>query len=314
MPARSLAQRLARHERLERLRRLQERPGLRGALEVLRALAQEWRDDRVSGLAAEIAFFGVLSVFPGLLALAAGLGSLEGLVGQEVAADTERAVLLALSDSLGEDSATVGAVRSLFVEQRPGLLTAGLGFAVVGLSRGFGAVIRALDVAYDVEERRPWLHRRLLAVGLSLGSLAVAVVLLAVFVLGPLLGGGRGLVDTLGLQGALAALWTWARWPLALLALVAWAATLLHIAPNHRTPWRADVPGAVLAAAIWIVTSIGFRAFLAVAGEGNQVFGALGGALTVLFWLYLLGIGIVLGGELNAVLAARKGIEQELRV
>lgn len=281
---------------------------------MLRVLAREWRDDRVSGLAAEIAFFGVLSVFPGLLALAAGLGSLEALVGQEVAADTERAVLMALSDSLGNDSATVDAVRSLFAEQRPGLLTLGLGLAVVGLSRGFGAVIRALDVAYDVEERRPWLHRRLLAVGLSMGSLVVAVLLLAVFVLGPLLGGGRGVVDALGLQGALAALWTWARWPLALLALVAWAATLLHLAPNHRTPWRTDVPGAALAAAVWIVTSIGFRTFLAVAGEGNQVFGALGGALTVLFWLYLLGIGIVLGGELNAVLAARKGVAQELRV
>ena len=93
-----------------------------------------------------------------------------------------------------------------------------------------------------------------------------------------------------------------------------WAAAVLHVAPNHRTPWRWDVPGAVLAAGLWVATSIAFRAFLDLAGEGNQVFGALGGALTLLFWLYLLGIGIVLGGELNAVLAARHGVRQELRV
>ncbi|MEX2659146.1 MAG: YihY/virulence factor BrkB family protein [Acidimicrobiales bacterium] len=281
---------------------------------MLRAMAHEWREDRVSGLAAEIAFFGVLSVFPGLLALAAGLGSLEAIVGQEVAAETERVVLDALRDSLGERSPTVEAVHSLFTEQNPGLLTFGLILALLGMSRGFGAVIRALDVAYDVEERRPWLHRRLMAVGLALGSLVIAVVLLAVLVLGPLLGGGRDVAEALGLGQVFATGWTWLRWPFALLALLAWAVTLLHLAPNHRTPWRWDVPGAVLAASIWIATSVGFRAFLAVAGEGNQVFGALGGALTLLFWLYLLGIGLVLGGELNAVLAARHGMRQELRV
>jgi membrane protein len=296
------------------LERLGRRPRLGGAIEVLRVLATRWREDRVSGLAAEIAFFGVLSVFPGLLALAAGLGSLESLVGQEVAGDTERAVLRALRDGLGEGSATVDAVGELFEERRGGLLTLGLVLALIGLSRGFGAVIRALDIAYEVEERRPWWHRRLLAVGLSVVSVVLAVLLLAGFVLGPLLGSGRDVADALGLGRELATGWDWARWPVGMVVLVAWAAAVLHVAPNHRTPWRWDVPGATLAAGLWVGTSIAFRAFLDLAGEGNQVFGALGGALTLLFWLYLLGIGIVLGGELNAVLTARHGVRQELRV
>ena len=296
-------------ERLTRLERLQDRRGLRGTIEVVRTMAHEWREDRVSGLAAEIAFFGVLSIFPGLLALAAGLGSLEAVVGQEVADETQRAVLDALRDNLGEGSATVQAVSELFAEQRPSLLTIGLVIALLGLSRGFGAVIRALDVAYDVEERRLWLRRRLMAVGLALGSLLVAVLLLAVLVLGPLLGGGREVAEVVGLGEAFATGWTWFRWPVVLFAFIAWGTTLLHLAPNRRTAWRWNLPGAVLAAAVWITTSAGFRVYLGVTGDGNQVFGALGGSLILLFWLYLLGIGLVLGGELNAVLAARHNVD-----
>lgn len=125
----------------------------------------------------------------------------------------------------------------------------------MALSRAFSAVVRALDVAYDVEERRSSLSVRITAVALSLGRVVVTTLILAAMVVGPLLGGGKAI--------------------------------------------------AVLTAAIWIAVSSGFRAYLELAGSTNAVFGVLGGALTLLFWLYLLAMGLLVGGELNAILAVR---------
>src|SRR3546814_13856174 len=78
------------------------------------------------------------------------------------------------------------------------------------------------------------------------------------------------------------------------------------LAPNHRTPWRADVPGALVTATLWALLSLGFRAYLALAPGANQVFGSLGGALIVLLWIYLLALGLLVGGAVNAILLKRQ--------
>jgi membrane protein len=273
---------------------------------VVSELVEQWREDRVSGLAAEIAFFGILGLFPTLLATAAALGSLEALVGADVARQARDSVVDASARVLTDEAdQTVEAVRSLFDEQRPGLLTFGILVTVYAMSRGFAGVIRALDVAYDVEERRTWLSVRATAVALSVGSVVVAAATLLVLILGPLLGGGRDIADLVGLGDAFAATWDALRGPFAFGMLLAWAATVFHVAPNHTTPWRWDLPGALFATVAWLAASVGFRFYLEVAAEGNQVFGVLGGALTVLFWLYLLAIGLLVGAELNAVLQRR---------
>ncbi|MGH9182823.1 MAG: YihY/virulence factor BrkB family protein [Acidimicrobiales bacterium] len=287
--------------RVRRHRRVAE------AVDIGRQLAREWRDDRLSGLAAEVAFFGVLSVFPALLATAALLGSLESIAGQAVSDRVEQGVLDVLDRFLTPEAAGVTeAVRGLFAESRTGVLTAGVVLAVMATSRGFAAVIRALDVAYDLPPRPPWLRTRLKAIVLSIGSVVVAVVMLAMLVLGPLLGRGRGVAEAIGLGDAFATFWEVFRAPVAVAVLVGWAATVFHVAPNHRTPWRWDLPGAVVTGLLWLSASLGFRLYLVVAGEANQVFGLFGGALIVLFWLYLLGVGLLVGGELNAVLAKRR--------
>src|SRR5690606_17520397 len=187
----------------------------------------------------------------------------------------------------------------------PGALTTGVVVALWAASRGFTAVVNGLDVVYDLEERRPWLRRRLVALGLALGTVVVVAALVAMLVVGPLLGSGAELAERIGAGRAFAAAWDWARWPAMLVALAAWTATIFHLAPNHRTPWRADVPGAVLTTGLWVLLSVGLRAYLALAPGSNQVLGALGGVLIVLLWLYLLAVGLLLGGELNAILLAR---------
>lgn len=283
------------------------RPDWRGAGAVLKALAREWREDRVTGLAAEVAFFSMLALFPTLLATAAALGSLGNLVGGELAAKAQNTVLTALDRVFTDDASEVlEAVQGLFTERRPGLLTLGTVGALFAASRGFVGVIRALDEAYDLEERRTWFAIIPSAVVLALGSVLVAVVMLATLVLGPLLGGGQEVADAIGLGDAFAFFWELLRAPFAFVVLVLWATALYRLAPDHRTAWRRHLPGALLASTLWLLVSLGFRLYLRVAANGNEIFGVLGGTLTLLVWLYALGVGLILGGELNSVLIRRR--------
>lgn len=285
---------------------------------VVRRTYREIAEDRVTGLAAEVAFFAVLSVFPGLLMVAAALGSLERLVGSELAARSKEQILdflhLVLTDQAG---GAIEAVETLFADESGGLITVASVAALWALSRGFAAIVRALNLAYDVRERRRWLSLRLLSLGLALGSVIAGAVLLAMVVVGPLLGRGEDVADFIGAGDVFAFAWRYLRWPVALVLLIAWATTLFHIAPNRvRTPWREDIPGAALTAALWLASSLGLNLYLQVVAGGNPVFGILGGGLILLIWLYLLSLSLLIGGEFNAVLkepgaAARPGTPED---
>ncbi len=277
----------------------------------LRELAAEWRDDRVTGLAAEIAFFAVLGLFPALLALAGALGSLDVIAGDDVAARAEKAVIDALQRVLTDEaSGLIESVEGLFAGSNPGLFTVGLLTAVWTASRGFTAVIDGLDNVYDLEEGRPYLRRRGLAVALAAGTVVVFALVLAMLVIGPLLGTGADIAERVGWGSAFATFWDVARWPTAATVMVLWAATIFHLGPNHKTPWRWDLPGAVLTAIFWGAVSVGLRLYLAVAPGANEVLGTAGGILITLMWLYLLALGLLLGGEVNAMIALHRGVEQ----
>lgn len=273
---------------------------------VVRPLLRDASEDRVNGLAAEVAFFAVLSVFPGLLVFAAALGSLEAVTGGTYARDVEIAVVDFLREILTERAAaTVDAVQELFESGSGGIATVATFLAVVSLSRAFAAVIRSLDLAYDVEERRPWIRLRLLAVGAALATVAMAAIVFAAVVVGPLLGSGRAVADRFGLGGVFEFAWSWLRWPAAALLLVGWAVGSYRLLPNRKTTWRQNLPGAIFAASGWLLASLGLSAYLRLAGAANPVFGILGGGLILLVWLYLLALALLLGAELNGVLERR---------
>lgn len=273
----------------------------------MREVAREWRQDRVTGLAAEVAFFAMLGIFPALLAVAALLGSLDSVAGRELAFRAQSAILATLDQIFTNDAnAVLETVRGMFTERRPGILTLGALGALFAAARGFLGVVRALDVAYDLDEHRTWLQLLPTAVALAVGSVILATVMLIMLVLGPVLGGGREVADLIGLGDAFVTFWDVLRVPFAVAVLILWGTTIYRHGPDHDASWRSQLPGALLAATSWLVVSLGFRLYLRVAAQGNEVFGALGGALTMLLWLYLLGIGLLLGGELNAVLAHRR--------
>jgi len=264
-------------------------------------------DDRVMGLAAESAFFAVLSLFPGLLLIAAALGSLDQLVGAAVAERSEVAVLTFLSRVLTDRaSGVIEAVRDLFVRERGGVLTTALLIGLWALSRGFAAVIRALDLIYGLRERRSRILLIMTEIAFALGSVIMLVVVLAMVVVGPLLGHGQALADRLGMGSLFSFAWDWLRAPVAFALLVVWAATLYRLGPSHDASWTRCLPGALAAGVLWLMVSFGLRAYLLVVSTVNQVFGVLGGGLILLVWLYLLNLSLLAGGELNVVLNERR--------
>ena len=280
-------------------------PLLRG-VEVVRQLARDSKDDRIGGLAAEVAFFGLLSVFPGLLAVAAGLGLLDRITGAEIAGRAERQVVGVLTTLLADRAeGTIDAVRALFANANAGVLTFGVIGAVWAASRGMAAVLRALNEIYDFEETRSALRRRAVAVGLAMGSTLLVVLVLVMVVLGPLFGLGRGLAGAIGLEDVYGTLWNWLALPVAFVALLVWSALVFHAVPHQHAGWRHHVAGAALTGVLWLAISVGFRLYLHLVG-GNEVFRVLGGALVVLLWLYMLSLALLVGAELNAVLARER--------
>lgn len=275
---------------------------------LVREVVDEWSKDRVGGLAAEIAFFALLGFFPVLIALTAALGSVDGLLGESNAAEIQDWVVAQMTEVFGGDNNLEATVTDLFDEPNAGAITLGLVLAVYAASRGFVAVVRALDQAYDHEVNRSWLSTRLIGGFITILTVVVMAVVLTLVVVGPRIWGGDEIAGELGL-GWIAVAWTWFRWPVVFVVIVCWAATVYHIAPNHRSPLRAELPGSVLASLWWTAVSLGFGQYLEIAStSANAVFGLLGGALSLLVWLYLMAMGLLLGAEINSILARRKGV------
>lgn len=268
-------------------------------------MAHGAKDDRVTGLAAEVAFFSLLSLFPALLTIAAGLGALDGLFGSALLARAQQEVISVLETFLTDQAAgTTEAIEALFEGGSGGVFTFGVVAAVWSASRGMATVMRTMTQIYDIPDTRSRLRTRIVAVGLALASVVLIVVTLTGLVVGPLFGAGRWLAGSVGAAGAYGAVWQWVGVPIAFVTLLVWAAGIFHSVPHCHVGWRQHVQGAALTGILWLLVSGGFRLYLGLFG-GNPVFGVLGGALAVLLWMYFLSLALLLGAELNAVLSVR---------
>ena len=264
-------------------------------------------EDRVLGLAAEVAFFTVLSLFPGLLVAAGLLSYLEVIAGADVAARTQEQVTETLSQIFDNQAdAVTTAVETILSGQYGGLLTVAAVGALVTLSGAWAVVIEALNHAYDIEEHRSWVRRRFLGLVLGAATAVVVVASLAVVVVGPLLGRGEDVADVVGLGSGFVWFWDAARFPTLFLLVTVWLAFVFHIAPNRPTPWRASVPGALLTSTLWLLATLGFSVYVRLVAENSPVLGALGGGVILLTWVYLLSIALLIGGEVNAILHAHR--------
>ena len=269
--------------------------------------------DRLLGLAAESAFFGVLTLFPALLVVAAVLGQLGNLVGEDNARLVERAVVNFLDELLTDTArGAITTVEDLFRTGTNALTIATL-LALASLSTAFSTLINTVNIAYDVPETRGWWRRRWLGLLLGFGSVLTGAIAVTLLVIGPLFGRAQDVVAGIGLGPQYEFLWSYLRWPVAFGALVLWATTMDHLMPNRRTLWRYDLPGGLLTALLWLAASYGLNLYLELVVTSSPIFGALGGGLILMTWFYLLCVALLAGAELNAILLARRRHRAELR-
>ncbi len=279
----------------------------------VRLIADVWRKsdrDRILGLAGENAFMAMLTVFPTLIVFAAVLGQLESFIGSDNTEKVKSSITDFFTRVLTSNADGVDkTVRQLF-DTNGRTLTVALAVALASLAQAFASVLNTVSVAYDLHDHRGWWRRRLIGLLLGLGSVIAGVVMAAAYVIGPLFGHAGEIVERIGLSEEYSFVWAWLRYPVAFLALVAWATTLFHICPDRPSRWRNGLPGGLLTATLWVGASLLFSSYLAVVVPRSPVLGALGGGLILLTWLYLLCLSILVGAELNATLLARRAARE----
>lgn len=280
-------------------RTLERAPGpVQQSWRLIRRTGQETVEDRVPGLAAEVALFTLISLPALLLVVLGSLGYVAEELGPEGSAELQRIVFdLPRSFLTDRTYASYADLAAGVLEQgRADVISFGALLSLWTGSRAVNRYLETITIAYDLEPRVAW-KRRLIALGLTMGGLLAAIVVLPLLVLGPRLleavGPDNAAQATLNAVGVL-------YWPAFGLVVVAALATGYHIGVPWRTPWRRDLPGAVLAMTLWLLASAALRQYIAVSVGDDAVYSQLGTPIAVVLWLYVTAFAVLLGAELNA--------------
>jgi membrane protein len=275
----------------------------------LKRTVKQFQTDNLTDWAAALTYYGILSLFPGLLALVSALGMLsKGAPGM---------VVKTIQQFLPPQAQPIigPAITKALQNAQTG---AGV-FAIVGLlgalwsaSGYIGAFMRATNAIYDVPEGRPFWKTLPLRLGLTIliGAL-LAVSALAVVMTGKL----AQVVGNLLHVGRTAVLiWDIAKWPVLLILISLAFALLYYLSPNaQHTGFRWITPGGLLAVLLWVIASAGFALYVANFGSYNKTYGTLGGAIAALVWLWISNIAILLGAEFDAELERERAIAGGMR-
>jgi membrane protein len=276
---------------------------------------------RVTGPAAEMSFFAMLTLVPLTVAVGAALGQIQRFVGPEKIARGQDAAIslvrVVISPRL-TDGVVDPFVRAQLSQQKGGAALGGLLLTWWLAGRLFAATSRALDTAYEERHRRLSVNQRLIALGFAFGSVVVVVLTLGILVDAPFLDEHRTVAEQFGVSQALVTAWYLARWPVVLFVLAAFLLCLYRFAPSVRHAWRHLVPGAVLGVLLWILAAVAFRIYLALGSGATTgvvvndakvvIIGqAVGAVVATVLWTYFSSVAILVGNELNAELARMRG-------
>lgn len=276
---------------------------------------------RVTGLAAEMSYYALISLVPIATALGSSLGFLRRLLGDEQVEAIRTSIVDGLTSIFAEQVASdilAPLVDGLLDEGRTSVAIGALLITLYLASRVFRAAVRALDDAYRVTSRRNVVAQYLLGFVFTIGAVLTLVTIALLVVIGPLLGGGDALAEQLGLGDAFQVAWDVLRWPVACTLGLLFLVFLYRYAPNADHHWRTCVPGAVVGFLGLLLVSTGFalyvRAFapttIAPDAANAAVVQAAAEMLSLVLagvlWLWLASIVVLLGGIVNAELDAER--------
>lgn len=260
-----------------------------GWKEFFKGLKRELSDDGVTDLAATVTYYGILSLFPFILMLVA----LASVV--ITPSDAERIVAQLGQVAPGPATQILGdRIRQLGGQQNVGLLGLGALVAIWSASGGVMALITALNRCYDVKEGRPWWKVRLIAIGMTLVSgvlaLVAALVAVATAPLADLVGGPLGMA--IG----------WLRLPVAGVVMMLLWALIYYVLPDVEQDFRFITPGSILGVVLWVLASWGFSKYVSNFGSYDETYGALGGVIVLLLWMWISSLVLLVGAETNALI------------
>jgi membrane protein len=260
-----------------------------------RLFVRHFIDDNVLNAGAMMAYYAVLALVPMLLfAVALAMFVLPPSMIEQGVRMASGAVPPAVRDPL------VARITS-FVDQPHGTFAfVGALLSLWGARGGLTSLMQALDVVFRRQETRSWLHRQLIAILFAVGGTVVAVLVLALLVAGPLVGHWLAASADIGDLGIAVTVVCWACAGLAVMMI--WA-LLYRFLPDTDAPLRIFTPGAAIGVTLWLAASVGFGVYLGHFNHYEATYGALGGAIIFLTWLWLSNIALFVGAEIDAVLA-----------
>ena len=261
--------------------------------DLVKRTANEVVADNCLALAAELAYYFFLALFPALLFLVAIvsfvpisglLDTITGTLGR--VAPTE--VISIVQDQ----------ILKIAHDKNGGLLTLGMLGTIWSTSSGVDAIIDTLNQAYNINEGRSWWRRKMIALGLTVGLALFIVVAFVLVIAGPQLAEKVAVVFHMGAAFE----WTWkiVQWPVVFLLVSSAIAIVYYFAPDAQQEWVWITPGSVLATILWVLISLGFRFYVTSFGSYNATYGAIGGVIVLMLWFYLSSLAVLIGAELNS--------------
>ncbi|MGJ9460342.1 YihY/virulence factor BrkB family protein [Oceanobacillus sp. CF4.6] len=262
---------------------------------------ERFKENNVTLLAASLAYYFLLSIFPLLIVAFAIIPYFN--ISPDDAMGFITSILPGELASVFEDS-IVGLVET----PRGGLLTVGIIGALWSASNGINAFIKASNEAYDVEESRSFIVVRLIAFGLTLGMILAVVIAILLPVFGDAILGF--ITSFLGIGSEMTILLQILRYVISIIVITALLLMLYRFAPNKKIPFKHIIPGALTASILWQVISFGFSIYISNFGNYSATYGSLGGIIVLMIWFFLTGIILMIGAIVN-VMYHKKEIGQD---
>ena len=261
----------------------------------LKKLYVEYENDAVADNSAALSYYFFFSLFPFLFFLATLTAYLP--LGHSVATllDRMRTIVPSQAMALIDEH-----VRVMLARPRPSLLTVGLLITIYSASRGIDGLRKAMNLAYDVKESRPFWRTELLAIGMTVGGAVFGVLAIAALVAGGQ--AGFWVARAWGIGPEYVFLWTWLRWPVTAAVIMLAGAINYYALPDVKQKFKYITPGSVVATLLWLGATWGFGQYVAHFGSYNIAFGSIGGVMVLMTWFYISGFIFLIGGEANAIL------------
>ncbi|MBA2486634.1 MAG: YihY/virulence factor BrkB family protein, partial [Nitrospira sp.] len=254
---------------------------------------EESLKDDIVGRAAQLAYYFLLALFPALLFLTA-------LIGLFPLQETIPELMLNLRTVLPADALSLleKYLDNVVKGSSGDILSLGLLGALWASSSGVTAIMESLNVVYSATETRPYWKVRLIAALLTIGLAGFIIASTTLVLYGARI--GEWIADFVGMGWLFVIAWNVLQWPVAVFLMLFALAVIYYVCPDVEHDWRWVTPGSVCAVSLWLGVSLGFKAYVENFSNYNAAYGSIAGVIVLMLWLYLTGVVMLLGGEINA--------------